>query len=241
MSRPDGNGNWDDPPAGDGLPDLPAEWGHIVVPDDASALHREAEQIRRELRDGRSGPAESGSLSLRQITIFMIASVLITLAGLAGVTWSERATSTALRSEPASPGPAAAALVGRPLPALELTGTRQEPVSLRGLRPAIILLTQECACADAVADAVAAAPAGVTVVAVAGDSTSAPAISPQTGDVPVRALADPAGELRELLGFTPAGGTTTAVLVNATGTVIRVLPALGSAEEYRADLPLLAG
>ena len=91
------------------------------------------------------------------------------------------------------------------------------------------------------ADAVAAAPAGVTVVAVAGDSTSAPAISPQTGDVPVRALADPAGELRELLGFLPAGGTTTAVLVNATGTVIRVLPALGSAEEYRADLPLLAG
>ena len=63
MSRPDGNGNWDDPPAGDGLPDLPAEWGHIVVPDDASALHREAEQIRRELRDGRSGPAESGSRS----------------------------------------------------------------------------------------------------------------------------------------------------------------------------------
>ncbi|GAA1803104.1 hypothetical protein HC028_04985 [Planosporangium flavigriseum] len=39
-------GGW--PP--DELPDLPPEWGTIVIPDDASELAREAARVRRELR-----------------------------------------------------------------------------------------------------------------------------------------------------------------------------------------------
>ncbi|GII25314.1 hypothetical protein [Planosporangium mesophilum] len=39
-------GGW--PP--DELPDLPPEWGRIVIPDDASELAQEAAKVRRELR-----------------------------------------------------------------------------------------------------------------------------------------------------------------------------------------------
>lgn len=46
-TRSDGNGNgW--PP--DGLPDLPPEWGTIVIPDDPSELAQESSRVRRELR-----------------------------------------------------------------------------------------------------------------------------------------------------------------------------------------------
>jgi hypothetical protein len=41
-----GGGGW--PP--DELPELPPEWGAIVIPDDASELAREASRVRRELR-----------------------------------------------------------------------------------------------------------------------------------------------------------------------------------------------
>jgi hypothetical protein len=44
-------GGW--PP--DGLPDLPPEWGTIVIPDDAAELAREATRVRRELRRQRRG------------------------------------------------------------------------------------------------------------------------------------------------------------------------------------------
>lgn len=35
---------------GNGLPDLPPEWGEVVIPDDPAELADEAEYIRRELR-----------------------------------------------------------------------------------------------------------------------------------------------------------------------------------------------
>ncbi len=35
---------------GNGLPDLPPEWGEVLVPDDAAELDEEAVEIRRELR-----------------------------------------------------------------------------------------------------------------------------------------------------------------------------------------------
>ena len=34
-------------PDGGGLPDLPPEWGTIIIPDDAGELSREAAAIRR--------------------------------------------------------------------------------------------------------------------------------------------------------------------------------------------------
>jgi hypothetical protein len=35
---------------GNGLPDLPPEWGQVVIPDDPAELATEAESVRRELR-----------------------------------------------------------------------------------------------------------------------------------------------------------------------------------------------
>ena len=36
---------------GNGLPDLPPEWGEVVIPNDPAELAAEAESVRRELRD----------------------------------------------------------------------------------------------------------------------------------------------------------------------------------------------
>ena len=38
------------PPNGGGLPDLPPEWGVVIIPDDAAELDVEAAQVHRELR-----------------------------------------------------------------------------------------------------------------------------------------------------------------------------------------------
>lgn len=35
---------------GNGLPDLPPEWGDILIPDDAAALDEEAVDVRKQLR-----------------------------------------------------------------------------------------------------------------------------------------------------------------------------------------------
>ncbi|MEE3918808.1 hypothetical protein V2I01_11130 [Micromonospora sp. BRA006-A] len=87
MPDADGQG----PP--DGLPGLPPEWGRVVVPDDASALADEARQVRRELRRARQGsgrravPARLGLPAL-----ILLVSMLVTLAGLAAVTWPRTTT-----------------------------------------------------------------------------------------------------------------------------------------------------
>ncbi|MFF5174044.1 hypothetical protein ACFY3U_15560 [Micromonospora sp. NPDC000089] len=243
MGMPDAEGHG--PP--EGLPDLPPEWGRVVVPDDASELAAEAEQLRRELhgsaRPGRrrrlswllTGP--DGRLPAGLPVLIMLVALFTTLGGLAAVTWPRPlrvADRPTVVPNPAEPTP----LAGRPLPALDLIDADQTPVPLRGLLPTMIILLDACACAEQVGAAAAAAPAGVQVVTVSGRRT--------VGDTPtaaarVRPLADPAGGLRAALRLAPRPGTAPALLVDRDGTVIRVLPALGAADDYRADLARLAG
>src|SRR3954464_9707963 len=45
-----GDDNGGPPPGGGGLPDLPPEWGVIIIPDDPSELAPEIDEVRRELR-----------------------------------------------------------------------------------------------------------------------------------------------------------------------------------------------
>ncbi|MEV4659017.1 hypothetical protein [Micromonospora sp. NPDC049301] len=225
MGKPDAEGQ--------GLPDLPPEWGRVVVPDDASTLAAEAAQIRRELR--RAARRPSGHRALALPLLVLLVAVLTTLAGLLAVTWP-RANRGTDRPTPAPYAPPAT-LTGRALPALDLVDAGQAPVPLRGLLPVMIILVDGCACPDQVADAVAVAPVGVAVVTVTGGRT-VPAPPPAARNV--RALADPAGGLRSFLGQPARPGAATALLVDRTGVVTRVVPELGPIDAYREDLSALA-
>ncbi|WBB66078.1 hypothetical protein [Micromonospora sp. WMMD812] len=230
MGTPDAEGHG--PP--EGLPDLPAEWGRVVVPDDASALAREAAQVRRELRRAARPTLRRSGLGLP--VLILLVAMLTTLAGLVAVTWP-RSTRSTDRPAPAPYSPPAA-LIGRPLPALDLVDAGQSPVPLRGLLPTMIILVDACACPDRVAEAAGAAPPGVTVVTVT-HARAVPATVP-AGGTPVRALADPTDGLRAFLRLPPRPGRAGAVLVDRAGVVVTVLPDLGPVETYRADLARLA-
>ncbi|RLK08816.1 hypothetical protein DER29_6684 [Micromonospora sp. M71_S20] len=230
MGKPDADGP--------GLPDLPPEWGRVVVPDDASALAAEAEQIRRELghTPRRTVPWPPARSAFALPLLVLLVAVLTTLAGLAAVTWPRSGRST---PEP-TPTPYAppAGSAGRPLPALDLVDAGQSPVPLRGLVPAMIILVDGCPCPDAVATAAALAPAGVTVVTVTG-ARPVRATPPSAGAA-VRPLADPAGGLRAFLHLPARPGAVTALLVDRSGVLVKVVPEIHSAEDYRADLTRLA-
>ncbi len=105
-----------------------------------------------------------GSLRLGLPALILLVSVLITLAGLAAVTWPRTTRSGAPTVLPHGGG-AAPQPVG-PLPALDLVGADDTPVPLRSMLPAMIILTDACACAEQVTAAARAAPPGVTVVTV---------------------------------------------------------------------------
>ncbi|MEV4691874.1 hypothetical protein AB0K27_12240 [Micromonospora echinospora] len=230
MGVPDADGQG--PP--EGLPGLPPEWGRVFVPDDASALAEEARQVRRELRRARAAARRRpGSLRLGLPALILLVSVLITLAGLAAVTWPRTTRSgapTVLPHAGAAPQP-----VG-PLPALDLVGADDTPVPLRSLLPAMIILTDACACAEQVTTAAGAAPPGVTVVTVTAGRRAGAASVPG-----VRPLGDPAGGLRSYLHLSAQPGIAPALLVDRQGALVRLVPELGPLSDYGADLARLAG
>ncbi|MFC3503156.1 hypothetical protein ACFOOK_19555 [Micromonospora krabiensis] len=232
MGTPDAEGHG--PP--EGLPDLPPEWGRVVVPDDPSALAGEAAQVRREMRRAARGGAGRPALGLPLVVLLV--AVLTTLAGLVAVTWP-RTTRSADRPAPApAPYDPPAAVIGRPLPALDLVDGGQSPVPLRGLLPAVILLVDGCGCPERVAEAVAAAPAAVTVVTVTHGPAAPVTVPP--GARAVRALGDPTDGLRTFLRLPARPNHLGAVLVDRAGVVVGVVPDLGPVETYRADLARLA-
>ncbi|MFI7603666.1 hypothetical protein ACIBTV_00900 [Micromonospora sp. NPDC049366] len=230
MGTPDAEGHG--PP--EGLPDLPPEWGRVVIPDDPSALAGEAAQVRRELR--RAARRGAGRPTLGLPLVVLLVAVLTTLAGLVAVTWP-RTTRSADRPAPAPHNPPAT-VIGRPLPALDLVDGGQSPVPLRGLLPAMILLVDGCGCPGRVAEAAGAAPASVTVVTVAHGPTAPVTVPP--GAKAVRALGDPTDGLRTFLRLPARPNRLAAVLVDRAGVVVSVVPDLGPVETYRADLTRLA-
>lgn len=232
-SRPD-NGPYD------GLPDLPADWGRVVIPDDPAELADEAAEVRRELRlrarrdswRRRLGlPSTTSRPSPLRLSLIAISfALLATLTGLFAIAWpgQPRPLPTA-RTTPNPPG--------RTLPALELLGEDGQPVPLRGLLPAMIILIDDCACADELEAAVRAAPPGVAVVAVSGRRTvPGPQTMPAPGGGTPRFLTDPAAELRASVQLVRRPGTATAVLVSGSGEIVRTIPALTSVADYQADL-----
>lgn len=247
-----GNGNGGSPHDGggppDGVPDLPPEWGTVIIPDDPSELAEEIAAVRRDLQRqarreawrrwlGRAPQGGKGSeTSLRVPLMIMSIAVLATLTSLLAMIWPGQ------RLEPAVER-TAMATASPVVPALDLIDVDGSPVSLRGLLPAAVLLTDGCECADLVTDTATVARAGITVITVTGAAAPTPRAStpraPEFGTAVVRTLADPTGELRGQLRLGPPGTAAIVLLVSGTGEVRRTVAATTSIEDFRADLAVL--
>lgn len=253
-----GNGNGGSPPDGggpyEGVPNLPPEWGTVVIPDDPGELDEEAALVRRELRrqarrDGwrrrfgrparSAGGAGGPETSLRVPLLIMSIAVLATLTSLFAVAWPGQ------QRPPAPQNTAAETTPSRTVPALDLIDVDGSAVSLRGLLPAAVLLTDGCDCADLIADTAAATRPGVTVITVTVAAAPTPRAStprpPDSGAATVRTLADPAGELRGHLQLGPqtAGSAATVLLVAGTGEIVTTIAATTTVEDFRVELTRL--
>jgi hypothetical protein len=251
------NGGWpSDGGSPDDLPDLPEEWGVIVIPDDLSELADEVEAIRAELRHGDSPTrwqrftARPGVRRLRRIVaagvrapvLIISMAVLVTVASLFASAW---------------PGPPRTPTVQRAtngpkdsldtLPAMAMIGSDGKEVALRGQLPAIVMLTDGCDCAQLVTATVGVVRPGVSVITVvSGTGTGAPttALTPATGATPqaqaqgktLLALRDPPGSLRASLGLETTDGTAAVLVVNQSGDIIQKLLRTASIEDFRPYL-----
>ncbi|MEJ3743093.1 hypothetical protein WEI85_07390 [Actinomycetes bacterium KLBMP 9797] len=226
----------------DGVPDLPPEWGTIIIPDDLSVLADESAEVRRELKRQarreiwrrRFGGREA---TLRVPLLIMSIAILATLVSLAAMAWPGTPRRPAIQRT-------AAAAPSTGMPALDLIDVDGAPVSLRGLLPAVILLTDGCACADLVADTSATAPNDVTVITVTRRAAPTPRAhtppAPESSDAPVRTLTDPADELRGHLRLGPPTTTAAVVLVRGDGEILTTVGTATSVEDFRTDLVRLS-
>jgi hypothetical protein len=160
------------PPDPEGLPGFPAEWGRIVIPDDASELAREAAKVRRELRRDallrRYGLHPRHRLRhLALPVILVIMAVLVTTTSLFAAMWPQGQRQSGRQSgNPATTSPAELQ-TGKLLPDLALASSTGKPVRLRDSHPAVILLTRQCDCTGLISGTVRSAePAKVSVLVV---------------------------------------------------------------------------
>jgi hypothetical protein len=246
---PDGGGTPDD------LPEIPPEWGVIVVPDDPAELADEAARVRRELRrDARSRtwrrrlhlpppkprpPAGEDVPTLGVPLLIVSIAVLATLASLFAVAWPAQprpvVTSAAPNASAAPNGSAAAPPAVLPDVPLAVPGVGR----LRATLPAVILLVDGCDCAELVTGSVAAATAADARIGVVAVGRTAPSVGPPGPRL--WAVADPDETLRKAIPGLPAPtpGRLPALLVDAAARLVRVVPAARSVEDFRADLPRL--
>lgn len=241
--RPDNGGNWPPDDGGasrDGLPDLPAEWGTVVIPDDPAELAEEAAQIRRQLRRtsrrnlvrrvfGMSPlPIETrteGHGFAVPILIMTIA-IMTTLASLYVVTWDHRQSPTDVMGATGTGHPAT------PLADLSFTNGAGEQVRIGSLLPAVIILTDSCLCVDLILKTAAALPKGTTVLAV---GVTPPLLSAAPSNV--QTIADPDGVIRTryAANATPIADKATVLLIDEAHT-ITTIPAATSVQEITSRL-----
>jgi hypothetical protein len=276
-TRGDNGGN-ERPQEGGGLPDLPPEWGTVIIPDDASELDDEGVSVRRSFRREAFRRRWRHRLHLKQKPmrrvdddspglavplLIMTVAVIATLTSLFAVAWPgqrPRAVPPLVRS------PQSISIAD-----LALVDGKGVQVLLRDIAPAVILLDENCPCdafVGATFDAVSAArpaatPASpgtsaavvtgsaaagrppadhVTIIVVGQTLPKVPSLS--TPAVPVVALADPKHELRTAIpALTPPSPGSdilaAAVLIDGSGSIVRVVPSVTSAQDFRNDVKLL--
>ncbi|MDR7280331.1 hypothetical protein [Catenuloplanes atrovinosus] len=243
-------GNGDVPPPDDSdLPELPPEWRSIVIPDDASALADEAAAVRRELRERqRSSPpvprvsrrtflgrllTPPHEAALRIPLVIMGIAIITTLTSLFLVSWLGQPRTPTAQRTPAGQTPTS----GRTLPALDLVAEDGSSTPLRGLLPAVFVITDGCACDRLLQETLRATPPGVRVIAV----SRAPASGPPGGPAPgVLHLLDQAGSLRAVSDLPEPAGGGAVLLVDERNEILRTIPSATTADEYRGTLEQLA-
>ena len=235
----------------DDLPDLPEEWGVIVIPDDLSELADEVAAVQAELhltespgRWRRFGPQSRvrrlAAAGVRAPVLIISMAILVTIASLFASAWPGPSRPPATQRTASTTDTGADTL-----PALELLGLDGAHVSLRAQLPAVILLTDGCDCAKLVADTTTAVRPEITVVTVTSGSAPSTGGTPPTGATPqaqgktVRVLRDPTGSLRTSLHLEAPDGTAAAVLVNPLGEIVRTVKRTATVEDLRPDLARL--
>jgi hypothetical protein len=190
------------------LPDLPPEWGSVVIPDNAAELEAEASAIRRELRReairGRvrrglglsSTKGEPPSIGVP--VVIMAVAVITTLLSLFVVTWDHRRSATA----PVGPD-AVAQATDVPIADVTLADASGARVTVNGVLPAVLLLVDGCDCEDLIASIAAAAPPPVTIVPIAPSAPCAVGTAKN-----VHCLADPNGTILQRYPATSPAATT---------------------------------
>ncbi|MBB2945740.1 hypothetical protein FB565_005498 [Actinoplanes lutulentus] len=259
MAGASDNGGW--PPDGganDDLPDLPEEWGVIVIPDDLSELSEEVEAVRAELNTAvpltgwqrfARRPAvrrlrRLGALTIRTPALIISMAVLVTVASLFASAWpgpSRQPATQRTASTSATPSDK--------LPALDLIGTNGQAVSIRNRLPAVIILTDGCACESLVTDTIASVKSDTAVIAVSSAAASvAPsagltylpqAQTPQADGKSVSFLRDPTGGLRRHFQIGAPDGTAAVLIADKSGKIVRLRDRIASVEEIRPDLARL--
>jgi hypothetical protein len=257
MAGPSDNGGWSsDGGSPEDLPDLPEEWGVIVIPDDLSELSDEVEAVRAELRlaakpsrwrrfinrRGLRHVRKAATSAVRAPFLIISMAVLVTVASLFASAWP---------GPPRQPGTQRTASTSddpiQTLPALELTGADGANFSLLRQLPAVILLIDNCDCAGLVSDTVDAVRPGLSVVTISGPTSAAATAggTPPTGATPqaqgktVLALHDPSGNARRELKLGQPDGTAAALLVDRTGKIVRAVPRIAEVDDIRPDLARL--
>jgi hypothetical protein len=177
-------------------------------------------------------------VGVRAPVLIMSMAVLVTVASLFASAWPSSSRTPATQRTASTTDES-----GTMLPALELIGPGGAHVQLRTERPAVILLTDGCDCAQLVTDTIAAVPPGIAVVTVtSGVSSPSAGGTPPTGATPqaqgktVLALGDPTGALRKSLQLEAPDRTAAAVLVDHAGLIVRTIRRTATVEDFRPYL-----
>jgi hypothetical protein len=241
-----GDNGGERPPDGGGLPDLPPEWGTVVVPDNAAALDHEAGLVRKELRrrarrnrwrrrfglpplTHRSLDDDAPALGLP--LLIMSIAIIATLTSLFAIAWPSRAGQSA-GIPPTRPATAAGNTA--PVPDLALHERAGTTLRLRDALPAVVLLVDGCDCADLIANTAKAVDPRVTVLAVARTAPALPSALPAGRQV--HSASDGTGALRSMYGGPSPSTGVIALLVKASGEVTYSVPDVQGVDIFRAYL-----
>jgi len=238
----DGDGR--PPPDNGGLPDLPPEWGTVVIPDDLTELGRETAEYqrttRRVARRNRwrrrfhlAPKPDSDSPPVGIPLLIMCIAIVAALTSLFAVTVTTHGT-----PEPPTTTAGPAPQATPPMVDLGLSDSAGKILRTDEHLPAVFLLLDGCACSQLISETAAIAPSSVTVLVV---DKAAPFIA-----VGVRAtsLGDPTQALLALYGAgadwnaTPAG-VPTALLVNSKGTVTATISPAFNVADFQTALHAL--